>query len=300
MGIKDLNVPSFFRVDRGENAALCKFESAADSRAEDAKRAKLLRTAAATFPEDVKAMDVEDLASMLEHNACTYSEGQAAPTLASSMFMRELRIKVSGAIWRLVESVGAKNVRAFAIVPRHWQFTAAELKGDGFPDVDPLELIKDLRADLYAKGARKASGWIIAFLHGEHDPIAGVFRLHVHGLAYGEMEKVLDRLRKLPNYRTQKCLEDGSPSPIVRSVWITRQELTNLPSPITYLLQSFWPSKPILFSDGKRIRRRDKMRMKEPQHSQVLLWMDHWQLKDLTLLVGLRATSEGLKTKAVS
>ena len=116
------------------------------------------------------------------------------------------------------------------------------------------------------------------------------------------MVEVIDRLRKLPNYKTQKYLKDGTLSPVYRRIKMTRKPLTNLPRPITYLLQSYWPQRALFISDdGARRRARRKRRIAEPQHSQVLLWLDKWNIRDLTLMVGLRVTKTGLQqTKPVS
>lgn len=189
------------------------------------------------------------------------------------------------------------SVRFFTIIPRTWEFAPHELE-----DVEPAKLMAALIAALYGQGAGDANGWAIAFLHGEWDPIAQVFRLHVHGLAYGEMVEVIDRLRTLPNYQTRKHLEDGTLSPVYRRVVITRKKLTDLPRPITYVLQSFWPARAIVISDdGTRRRARRKGRIAEPYHTHVLLWLDRWKIAALTLMVGLRVTKDGLiQTKPVS
>lgn len=182
------------------------------------------------------------------------------------------------------------KVSGLTIIPRTWEFTPETLT-----DANPKLLLSALRNALYGCGAAKATGWLIVFVHGEFDPVAGVYRLHVHGFAYGEMVQVVDRLRKLPNYETLHRLKDGSPSPVYRRIKLTRKPLTKLPRPITYRVQSYWPSKALVIcDDGKRIRARRKQRIIEPYHSQVLLWLDKWGLEDLTLMIGLRVTKDGL------
>jgi hypothetical protein len=116
------------------------------------------------------------------------------------------------------------------------------------------------------------------------------------------MVGVIDRLRKLPNYKTQKHRMDGTLSPVYRRIKMTRRKLRNLPYPITYRLQSYWPAKALFISDdGARIRARRKRRISEPQHSHVLLWLDKWDISDLTMMIGLRVTKAGLQqTKTVN
>jgi hypothetical protein len=189
------------------------------------------------------------------------------------------------------------RVCGFTIIPKSWEVTA-----DKLPATNPKLLLKALLAALYRCGANNAKGWIFAGLHGEWDSIGKVYRLHVHGFADGELVGVIDRLRELPNYETRRYLDDGSLNPVYRRVRVSRKPLEHLPLPITYRLQSYWPAKALVISDdGKRVRARRKKRIVEPQHSQVLLWLDRWSISDLTLMVGLRVTRTGLiQTKPVS
>lgn len=185
----------------------------------------------------------------------------------------------------------------FTIIPASWEFTAEQLLA-----VNPVLLLAALRTALYEMGAATATGWIFLGFHGEFDPVAKVYRLHVHGIAYGGMVQVVDRLRTLPNYKTSRLLPDGSPSPVYRRVRMTRERVNRLPRPLTYLVQSFWPARALWVSeDGRRRRARQKRRIPEPYHSQVLLWLDKWSIDDLTLMIGLRVTKNGLtQTKPVS
>jgi hypothetical protein len=178
----------------------------------------------------------------------------------------------------------------FTLIPRGWTFTPEQLAS-----VIPGLLLNAFLTDLYRKGAASARGWLFAFIHGEFDPVAGVFRLHIHGACSPEMVAVLDRLRTMPKYKSARQLPDGSWDPIYRRVWVRRKPLHSMPDPITYVMQSFWPSRPIYIDeDGKRRRVRQKRAIREPYHSMMLLWLDRWQVKDLTLMVGLRVTRGGL------
>lgn len=293
-GIECLGKPALpFRVDRGVNRELSGFESIGLSMREDLLRARLLRKSADSASEMIDAEAARALATKLERSG----DGiESFESLASSVYMRDLRINVAGGLWKLVEESGAK-VRSFTIIPKNWEFEDEELG-----DVDPAKLLRGLRTALYSQGAAKASGWIYMYVHGEYDPGFRVYRLHVHGFAYGEMVDVIDRLRLLPNFLTQRFLDNGVLVPVYRRIRISRRRLTDLPRPITYRLQSYWPSKALLVADdGSRIRARRKRRIEEPYHSQVLLWFDRWTLSDLTLMIGLRVTKDGLKqTKPVS
>jgi len=285
IGLWDLFRSGVTREDSG-------FETLEASLREDRLRARGLRKSAARFPELINGEEAEGLAAQLQLSG----DGFACPhTLASSVYMRSLRGNIGGHLWRLVDRVGVDRVHSFTVIPKSWEFTAQQLA-----DVDPRLLLRALLGAMYTRGAGQANGWVIAFIHGEWDP-AGVFRLHVHGFASGGMVGVIDRLRELPNYETLRILSNGKLNPVYRRVRISWKPLKNLPSPITYRLQAYWPSRALFISDnGARVRARRKHRIAEPQHSQVLLWMDRWQIADLTLMVGLRVTKTGLvQTKPV-
>lgn len=293
-GIGDLKRPPLkARMDLGNNAKRSQFESLGMARGEDAKRAKLLKRAAVKHPDVIGA----HAAIPLSRRLAASGEGEEVPdSLASSVHMRSLRVNVAGALWKLMRAAKPVKPHGFTIIPRNWQFTSAELDA-----VDPVKLLNTLRAALYKKGAAKATGWLICFIHGEYDPVWNVYRVHVHGFAHGSMVEVIDRLRQLPNYRTQRYQQDGRLNPIYRPVQVTRQPPDNRRRQLTYRLQSYWPSRAIMVSaDGKSIRTRRRGRMVEPYHSQVLLWLDRWKLADLTLMIGLRVTQAGLiQTKPV-
>ena len=276
-----------YRIDLGKNACRSGFEALSASREEDHLRAKLLRKAVKKYPDQMDAEVAVALAARLE----AASQGGDVPeSLSSTTYMRGQRIYIAGALWKLIRRAKGKKANAFTIIPRTWEFTPDELDS-----VDPRPMLAALRTALYGRGAAQANGWIVAFIHGEFDPIKKVYRLHVHGFAYGEMVEVIDRLRILPNYKTRYRLSDGSLSPVYRRIQVTRKRSTNLVSQITYRLQSYWPAKAIVIKDdGSQTRARRKGRIAEPYHSQVLLWLDKWGVADLTLLIGLRVTKTGL------
>lgn len=182
------------------------------------------------------------------------------------------------------------RAKAITIIPHN-----AERKPHQLMDLDPNRLKDALAAALYAQGAAKASGWVILFLHGEHEPKGNCFRPHFHGYAYGEMVGVVRRLRELPNYKTCKFGKDGKINAVYRPVQVKQKRPRNFRRQIAYRLQSYWPAKAIIISDDGLLKRaRRKRRISEPYHSQVLLWLDRWKLADLTLMIGVRVTKTGL------
>lgn len=291
-GISDLGLPpKQYRVD----IHLPDFETMEDALREDALRGKLVEKTGIKFHDADPPYD-----DPLWLELAAAAEGGDCSSPASATYMRQVRINTCGAIWKLIEESGVNNVAAFTAIPPTWEYPedniwdAVHIRGDA--------MIRGLRYQLCKFGAAGASGWIIAFIHGEHEPISGVFRLHVHGFACGEMINVVNGLRWTPYFKTAKQKSDETPNPVYRRVHITRKPLTDLPRAVSYVLQSYWPAKALLISeDGKRVRARRKSRIKEPYHSYALAFLDLHRIEDLTLMMGLRVTKDGLlQTKPVS
>ena len=165
---------------------------------------------------------------------------------------------------------------------------------DGVMDVhqllkfDPKAELEGFRSLLNRLGAGQADGYLFACIHGEFDPTTGLFHLHLHSLAGGEMLVVLSRVRKLPAYRSRRGAGEK------QKVKIGSQPLDNLPYPLTYIVQSSWPSRWRGEVRGKSVRGEIRGRIPEPFHTAYLLWLDRWSLQDITLMIGLYVGRNGL------
>jgi hypothetical protein len=213
-------------------------------------------------------------------------------TLASSRYLRDVRIKLSGALQKLLldSQWHPHQTSTFAAIPRTWEFEPAALWS-----ANARNLMGAFRTDLNRCGAATADGFLIAFLHGEFEPESGIYVLHVHGIAAGGMIGVLDALRRTKNYRCNTQGHLTGSSRVKTRIQISRKLLTDLPYTLIYPLKSYWPSKrngPV--GENKVIKRqRHHHRIAEPYHSQVLLWLDQWSLPDITLLMKVRVGPEG-------
>ena len=218
------------------------------------------------------------------------SSTQSCASLACPVYFRGLRIAEVRQMWLLCDQA-ADEVSFVTVIPKDW-----EIPDDQLHSVDPRELLNRLRAVLYRCGAADAPGWIRFVIHGEHDPTTGTYQFHVHGLATEGMIKVVDALRKLPNFRSCRRAWEKGKRHVYQRVRRTRKALTDLPDPLTYIVQSFWPRR-CSYSNGHgdRARQTKKRRLLEPHHTLMLLWLDRWTLEDLTLSIGLRQTKSGLK-----
>lgn len=285
-------VAAKFRPSRQPITEQSPFETKIEARQQDRKRAKLL----ARYVEDSQKGSRRKQANKLANRLAYGPKDPPPQTLASSAHYRKHRNRIGAALHQLVVKSGIGPIRAFTIIPASWEFM-----GDDLHLADPAKMLERFRAQLNRSGASKASGFIFCGIHGEFEPNEKMFRLHIHGIAGGAMLKVIDRLRKLDDFKSIRRDVAAGNHRVFHRVQIKKTPLTNLPSPLTYTLQSFWPARAIWTDDATvsskpgRRRQRQKRRLTEPYHTDFLLWIDRWTIKDLTLLIGLRVTKFGLK-----
>lgn len=266
------------------------FESKDQARAEDALRARWLERPSLLKSKLVDQGAAAKLAARLTRSA----QSNAFPkSLSCARFMRKKRLAVVSSIWALVHEQAADPVNTVTIISGKWTTSPESLM-----QLDPRKLLNGLRTDLNRCGAAKADGGLIGFLHGEFEPNRRLYQPHCHLVATGEMSDVLDQLRDLDKYQPVRG-NDLDAIPIASPVRIQRRPLSNMPLPLTYLLKSYWPSRWVsdLRPDGSYDRKYDSARIPEPYHSQALLWLDQWGLKDITLMMGMFVSKDGLKLR---
>ena len=257
------------------------FETMREAREEDLFRAVGIRMAAwsadAPFDGDTALV----LADSLERSGLNRGECQS---MASKVYMGGKRLRIGGALWKLVDEHDGYNV--FTVRPRGWLFTAEELAR-----LDPRKLIAGFRRVLDRQRAGQPLGFLIAALHGEFDEDTGLFDVHLHGVAEPSMLRVVDGIRHLSNFKCRKSLGETP------RVIIGRQPLTNLPYPLTYRFQSSWPKRWNGQIDGVDERGNTRHRIPEPYHAALLVWLDRWSLTDFTLLMGAHVGQSGFVLK---
>ena len=74
------------------------------------------------------------------------------------------------------------TVRAVTIVHEDWSRSSEELL-----QTDPRKLKAAFLQHLQRHGARDATGWLFASIHGDFDPDTKRFQLHYHIVAAGGM-----------------------------------------------------------------------------------------------------------------
>ena len=256
---------------------------------EDAKRARMLCKRAKNLTGKRRSRML-GLADLLDPKVTP----ETPQKLASARYMREQRIRITGAVWQLVAEDPTGKVARFDVIKPSWAFDRKALKKQ-----DGRRLREEFRADLNraAKkvkpgGAAECTGFLFAVLHGEHETQAELFQIHWHLVATGDWVAVVDRLKGMKAYK---------PTDRVKRPIRKRKKLHDLAYALTYLLKSYWPGKWCgkVSGQASKRRRRKHGRIPEPQHSDVLMWLDRWDLEDLCLLMKVSVGKEGLVVKTV-
>ena len=206
----------------------------------------------------------------------------AEASLACSLSMREARLRVGSWLWALHDDTVEHAPTTFTVASRSWEIEANQLR-----QFDPRKLVNEFLTDMNRAGGLNHIGYVTAFLHSELVNET-LYRQHFHGLCTQEFAGILDKLRLNEKYQTRSGERP--------SIKIRRKPLDNVPYALTYLLKSYWPGiyeGPV--GDGTFTGRQSHVRrIKEPHHSNVLLWLDQWRLEDITLLKNLRVRAGGL------
>ena len=260
------------------------FETVEKACSEDEHRIEQLQKTARDHPDIVDPDSALKLAKKLKK---ALREDEPTPTSASSFYMRDMRRRIVGALWALQDDPRHAPVTTAHILPTGWIIPANDLML-----IEPRKLLERLRKDLNDTGAANADGFLFAGLHGEYNPDDGCFHLHVHSLVSKGMIDVVGGLRNLENERLQKLSNDNLKRPPVRK---RKPPLHNLPEPISYCCQSYWPVKTFQDAGTGKGKRGPRHRIPEPYHSLYLIWLDHWRLEQLMLLMKLGVSSGKLK-----
>lgn len=224
----------------------------------------------------------DDLAGELD-----YGEDQPpAASLADPVFMMLVRLVLAN---YLINSMlrarrDGLRVRFFTIVIPQHVYSAAMLAG-----VRPRKLTKWLWRLIRDHLPADAKGWVYAQIHAEYEPTTGKFVLHFHGVAAGDYVAVLNGPVRAALRRLLPSKPARSPSRPELHVRVPLQmkKPGDYPRQVAYVLQSWWPSRPLLLTPKGWTRTRPKRRIPEPFHSQYLLWLHRWTVSDMRLRMGM-------------
>jgi hypothetical protein len=210
---------------------------------------------------------------LLEQLQAPRSAPEACATFASLEFMREYRRRFCGAALELLARYDVADIHLYTLIPRGWSYPGRILSR-----VDPKSLLARLRGQLTRAGLSRHGGWMTAYIHGEYDGVADLFRLHAHVLAVGGKEHAIEALRKLQRF--QQSAELARP--------IQETPLRDRIRQITYFLaQAYWPEKDSIADQG-RVSVRGHPRIKGDRLAEFLMFIARQSFEDLTWLHGVQ------------
>jgi hypothetical protein len=265
------------------------FETEAFASKEDSKRARMLRKRAMKLSGKRR---VKMLALADQLDPAITPKIPISPT--SARYIHEQRIRITGWIWKAVAEDETGTVARFDVIKPSWA-----VDRNGLRRIKARTLSKQFRTELNRSaakvvkgGASARKGFLIAILHGDHEAQSGLYQPHWHLVATGDWVSVVEHLKKVKAYRRTKRVKRP-----IRA----RSKLTDLAYALSYLLKLYWPGKWSGKVSGKGTQRRTRkhQRIREPFHSALLLWLHTQDLKDMVLLMNVRAGKNGLKIKSV-
>lgn len=253
------------------------FETEERAREEDALRAQDLHAHGGQYGQQI-ARILED----------AEKRGKPFPTLASFWWSRNFRLRILGEELRAFAPYAENDLYLVTLINKNWKIRAGDLH------LWPArKIMESFRQHLNRSGTTATKGMLFAWLHGEYDPVARSYRLHVHVVVEGEK---IDRLRTLKGRWGYENVDGETKRPVVfekvkAPAWkkyTTRKQppssTENVARALSYTHQSFWPCRPRYYTQNKRLHKsvaRD--RLPGPQHAEMLIWLFQQRPADLMI-----------------
>ena len=259
-GISSLNMPpKRYRP----SAIQSDFETKYESLAEDAQRVLLLRR---TEHQGQWGDDALDLADRLAEGRRRYPW----PTLASSLYWRDIRERVVGHVNLLIEGEEPERASFFTIVRKEWASRPADL-----PHVEIARFKRMFRKNIEDSGVDLDDGFLIGRFEASYDPIAQCYQFHIHGIA---TDAYIDAINTLKGRRPYRPWADifGIPD-CKHPVENPELPVDGVVRAFTYSLKGYWE----LRNAGRA------KRLQGDEHTRSLLFLDRHRPEDLFLLMGV-------------
>lgn len=220
---------------------------------------------------------------LISHISAAVEKDLSASTLASKTAMRMMRVRWVRDVNKLIAESEGLHVSFVTLLPR-----SGDIPDSGLESLDPNRIKKAFISRLNRRSIASCKGWLVGGLHGEYDSIAKVWRIHWHLMVCGEVNRVIDGLRKDADFKSGR-----GETPRIR---VTRQPIKDVSRVASYVLQSWWPNRPKgNFAGDDSFHRKHRSRLPEPQQTRWLLWMHRRKLSDLVMMIGVRRTGSGFK-----
>ena len=216
--------------------------------------------------------DCKRLAANLKRG--TFKNG-SFPSMASAVWMRMFRQKLIGAVLEKLVPFENSELNFVTLINKKWIIPRGKLCR-----CDPKKIIEEFRQHLYRSGTTNASGVLFAWLHGEYDPFARCYRLHIHCICSMAKASALRSIQE-GKFWGYEVAHDVMKPIVFRSIKAGMGERERV---VSYTFQQFWPERTRFFSStGKLWKLHDRRRMVPAAEHEVLLWLSHQRPSDLML-----------------
>jgi hypothetical protein len=279
--------PSFDpECDSRRNDSLNNFETLDECKIEDERCAQALERIRPSLAPELRRQAqrlAEDLQHAVDHPR------DAPATLACRIHARQVRRKLVGSLWPLVEHRAQSPVVFVNMVRTNMWVPADDLLSQ-----DMILLKKRFINDFNHAGVTRARGWLMGTLDAEFDSVRGGYEFHTALIVSGEKVSALESLRSRRSYKRGRHEPHEQDMREFDRIEVQRN-LDSLPDPLTYAAKMrVWNHRTYISkATGHRERSRWPTRIPEPHHSHWLLWMDRFSLSDLLITQGLIATANG-------
>lgn len=119
------------------------------------------------------------------------------PTLASSWWSRNFRLRILGEELKALAPYAKTDLYFVTLINKNWKIRDGDLHLRS-----ARKIMETFRQHLNRSGTTAANGMVFGWLHGEYDPSARSYRLHVHVVVQGEKIQRLRTLKGRWGYET--------------------------------------------------------------------------------------------------
>lgn len=225
---------------------------------------------------------IDDLNERLDEcTADNWCHSYIGPSRASAISMRELRLRLLGAILKFVSEDASAEPSWISISHPDWEFGL----NDAYWDEEQFHVPRIFRSLLRIGGVMTASGYLITYLHTLFNPKHKDFRLQYRGICAGDKLGELRNLTKASADPTNtRLVEDYTglhPKSTAESLKIGIREIKNLQLEIPSMMPQMPTVCPRQRADTS------SRRTPEPHRSGYLRWAHLYRFEPIVEMSGV-------------
>lgn len=225
--------------------------------------------------EEIDCSDYNELEQLLKQLLDGRLEKNHFPNAASAVDCCHFQQIVHPQLVTLYKQSRPLDPSLFVCEDPNWVVSADELQ-----DFKLGQCSNDFRRAMDDAGSKKASGYLVGFIHGQYDQRDDVFRLRIAGMVAGEKCSVLQLWRDHSSGRER--------ADEYRALTVFKSPLRNPDDMLLNLMKLDWTTRCDIPEALEIIGCVDAARrIPEPMHSDYLCWLSQYQPDDLLLWTGL-------------